>query len=96
MTVVEIIKELQNKVLEYKDENANLKMKIEELEKKIEELQKGKKPYVAPKVTILESGEIEIERKTDGGMDFFIPSADSDVDVKVEKPRRTRRKKNVE
>ena len=94
MTVIEIIRELENKVLEYKDENAQLKMKIEELQKEIDELKKKKKPYEAPKVTIHENGDIEIERKPDGGMDFFIPSADSDVDVE-EKPKRSRRKKNV-
>ena len=100
MTVVEIIKELENRILEYKDENAQLKMKIEELQKEIDELKKKKRPYVPPVATEVnvdvneETGEIKVdgEPKFTYPVDFNIASEDSDVD---EKPKRSRRKKNV-
>ena len=102
MTVVEIIKELENRILEYKDENAQLKMKIEELQKEIDRLKKEKRPYVPPVATEVnvdvneETGEIKVdgEAKFTYPVDFNISSEDSDVDAD-EKPKRSRRKKNV-
>lgn len=102
MNVVEIIHELQNRVLEYKEENMRLKMKNEELQKEIDRLKKTKKPYVTPTAKIVvdeNEGTITIPEKKEDRMDFFIPSstANSDVEEVIEKkPKRSRRKKNVE
>ena len=102
MNVVEIIHELQNRVLEYKEENMHLKMKNEELQKEIDRLKKTKKPYVTPtaKIVVDENEDtITVPEKKEDCMDFFIPSstANSDVEEVIEKkPKRSRRKKNVE